>query len=913
LNGVIFYKGRLVMFKQQAVSKSVLQLIIVLVLIKATMPGSALAEGPTSVSSNISSDTTWIVANSPYTLTKGIIIESNATLIIEPGVTVYGRDGTYIEVEGTLQAVGTAENKIIFSSEASQINPQGNQWAGLFFNGGAGQLNHTIISYGGDIFPTTTYRATIYIKTVKAGNEVRIENSQIQHGGTSADNLHGSVAINVGALHQVRLIDNNFSDNFPNRIWVSRGTIVTNTTLFFNEGLEGYELEMGGGSNNTLSVAEGATLTIEPGVTMMFPTATYGGGTALDVRGELKAVGTTTQPITFTSVADTAGNQWAGIHFNGGFGELRHVIVRYAGDTVGKQFTFIDSYESNKRANFVVESIKPNKELVIANSQIHNAGTAESKAWGVMTVYLNALPQLRLIDNNFHDNFPNRIWLPRGTLVNSATLSAQDGLEGYELQMGSGSDNTLSVAEGATLEVEPGVMMMFPTATYGGGTALEVRGQLKAIGTANQPITFTSLVNTGKNQWAGIHFNGGSGELRHATVRYAGDTVGKQFFFVSGYQSGKRANIVVQDTTVEKIAIEHSQIYSSSGSGLYLSGNQVDITCTNIRNNTEHGIYIENGAVNMFSSHVSGNGKSGLTNISQITQTVSHNWWGDATGPGGIGPGLGDAITGRAVFEPWLSKSGCVVDLAISASEPETINLGQSVTYTYYITNYGPGEASNVSITEIATGVTFISASYQTGTGTSAVDCSQADNITCNLGNLTMGDNGELAIVVIPEQSYTNYVTVSATETDYIPTNNSIGLVTEVLSAELILATTIPVTPINIGEAVTYTHHVINNGPGTAINVTLTEIMTEGVEIQSVTTEPDSTTCDVSNITISCNLGTMAKGDVVTITVSTIPTRTYTSQVVVNSVTDNIKINNSSSPVIQVILPVINYLPVIFR
>ena len=40
-----------------------------------------------SVSGTITEDTTWTAANSPYTLTGHITVDSGVTLTIEPGVT----------------------------------------------------------------------------------------------------------------------------------------------------------------------------------------------------------------------------------------------------------------------------------------------------------------------------------------------------------------------------------------------------------------------------------------------------------------------------------------------------------------------------------------------------------------------------------------------------------------------------------------------------------------------------------------------------------------------------------------------------------------------------------------------------------------------------------------------------------
>ncbi len=82
----------------------------------------ALAGGcaPSSQSGSIAVDATWCAANSPYDVTADITVEEGVLLIIEPGVTVLIKtpvqgDGR-IRINGTLQAIGTDANPIVFDS-----------------------------------------------------------------------------------------------------------------------------------------------------------------------------------------------------------------------------------------------------------------------------------------------------------------------------------------------------------------------------------------------------------------------------------------------------------------------------------------------------------------------------------------------------------------------------------------------------------------------------------------------------------------------------------------------------------------------------------------------------------------------------------------------------------------------------
>jgi hypothetical protein len=76
----------------------------------------------TNVSGVISDDITWTFQNSPYLITNNVRVNSGATLTIDPGVEVLFNGSFSVQIFGELQAVGTNNSMIKFSS-ASQ-NPQ---------------------------------------------------------------------------------------------------------------------------------------------------------------------------------------------------------------------------------------------------------------------------------------------------------------------------------------------------------------------------------------------------------------------------------------------------------------------------------------------------------------------------------------------------------------------------------------------------------------------------------------------------------------------------------------------------------------------------------------------------------------------------------------------------------------------
>jgi hypothetical protein len=99
-------------------------------LLFAFVPASpVLAE--ISVSGIISSSETWGVENSPVTITGNVLLESGATLTIDPGVTVKFGSGTSLQIKGELIARGTSGSPIVFTS--SQSTPAKGDWGAIDF------------------------------------------------------------------------------------------------------------------------------------------------------------------------------------------------------------------------------------------------------------------------------------------------------------------------------------------------------------------------------------------------------------------------------------------------------------------------------------------------------------------------------------------------------------------------------------------------------------------------------------------------------------------------------------------------------------------------------------------------------------------------------------------------------------
>jgi uncharacterized repeat protein (TIGR01451 family) len=110
------------------------------------------------------------------------------------------------------------------------------------------------------------------------------------------------------------------------------------------------------------------------------------------------------------------------------------------------------------------------------------------------------------------------------------------------------------------------------------------------------------------------------------------------------------------------------------------------------------------------------------------------------------------------------------IDLVITkAASPNPVTLGDNVTYTLTVTNKGPNQANNVVMTDsLPSEVTFVSVTTNKGT------CTGTNAITCNLGQVAVGELDTITIVVKPTVTgtITNTAVVAGNEQELDPSNN---------------------------------------------------------------------------------------------------------------------------------------------
>lgn len=379
-------------------------------------------------------------------------------------------------------------------------------------------------------------------------------------------------------------------------------------------------------ANDSVVVANGVVLTIEPGVVVEFEQSAH-----LQIQGTLRANGTAAQQIVFTGVTKTPGF-WDGLIVWGttpdrrAVADLTHTIIEYGGIETGPTPSGVSNLEignADVTANNLISRNSSGDGLLAHQNSSLNLAEASFEG--------NAGAALRL--RSYMTKPVLSQLSATGNGVDATVIGGDTGIYGDDLWEFTGIPyviaHVFNVYEDAVLRIEPGVELV-----VSGGHAIIVRGVLLADGTAEQPILFTS-VDKSPGSWQGIQLQGDAQNppflrLSHATVEYG------------GLSAGNGANIRVN---MGSFSIHDSIIRYSAGHGVYFFGNPSGsvIASSHIVNNNGYGILSSHAAT----GHI---------------LLAANNWWGSPSGPAvddACNPGgQGSRLSAGVVFKPFLTSTG---------------------------------------------------------------------------------------------------------------------------------------------------------------------------------------------------------------------------------------------------------------
>ena len=222
-------------------------------------------------------------------------------------------------------------------------------------------------------------------------------------------------------------------------------------------------------------------------------------------------------------------------------------------------------------------------------------------------------------------------------------------------------------------------------------------------------------------------------------------------------------------------------------------------------------------------------------------------------------------------------------DLSITKTDSaDPVTPGQAFTYTLTVTNAGPSDATGLTVSD-----TVPPQFALTGTATGTGSCGNVGNaVTCNLAALAATGTWVITVSVTAGATggtFTNTATVSGTEADPVPGNNSASQTSTITpQADLSITKTDGVGSVTAGTSTTYTVTVTNNGPSTEpVGVVVFDTIPAGTT--GTTLAPD---CVTSAVTFTCTTSApLAPGGSVSYLLTLAVDPTYVAPTLVNTAT----------------------------
>jgi uncharacterized protein (TIGR03437 family) len=347
----------------------------------------------------------WKATAAPRIVHGVVTIEEGGSLTIEAGAIVQfdGDLAAGIHVLGKLNVAGTTEKPVILQSAGANAGTNnGARWRGIWTDAKTARVTITGTTIAGAVTGVENRGGVAQLSSVEIKDSVRaalaggkaasltVEDAKLTNNTFGIDAFDGSTVSATGTFFKgnrtavsanatgLYLASNQFENNQLNVVSDDAGLVKGSANLLMAAGkfaeVEVARLVTPSKAANVatainadtiwttaqspilvssnLRVAAGATLTIQPGVTVRFAA---GGGAGLNVDGSLVAVGTDAKPIYFTSSLDNgtkvthgpggfednraSAGDWEGIHLNSATAKstLEHVTVRYSRNGITAQ------------------------------------------------------------------------------------------------------------------------------------------------------------------------------------------------------------------------------------------------------------------------------------------------------------------------------------------------------------------------------------------------------------------------------------------------------------------------------------------------------------------------------------------------------------------------------------------------
>ena len=227
-----------------------------------------------------------------------------------------------------------------------------------------------------------------------------------------------------------------------------------------------------------------------------------------------------------------------------------------------------------------------------------------------------------------------------------------------------------------------------------------------------------------------------------------------------------------------------------------------------------------------------------------------------------------------------------------------TPNYGDEITYTITVRNNGPDNSTNIKVSEVlADNFKFISANASKG-------YYDLTNGVWAVGNLTNNETAKLVITVkiVKTGFIQNNVSVNGTGFDPNVTNNNATVnITVPQTADLSVVKIVNVDRVSVGNRITYTIVVKNNGPDTALDVYAVDKLSDALKFVSYKAsvgvyDPATGIWTIGNLTNKSNA-------TLEITCIVLKTGIISNEVFVNGSTVDLNMTNNYGNISVTVIP----------
>jgi len=381
-------------------------------------------------------------------------------------------------------------------------------------------------------------------------------------------------------------------------------------------------------------VFDTGTLTIEPGVILKFVGDEDDSG-LLNVFGKLFVRGEQADPVILTSFHDNSiGGVLDAEYPDTVEDEYRGGIYMYE-NSVGSVF-------ENLTMRYSSDGLYFDNVPSVAVENFRGEGSRSG-----ITFYGGSGD---VSDSYFENIYNNAVAVYGGANVTTKNSDFKNILDGFAFlvvnSIGTCDDCVIDGGGGVALGPEPMIAPMFVDPGFSGGT------KIKSVSTGY--IEELYLKNSVLRNSSGVKLRGNSSDTSQLSYASINNT---------DIANSQASGVVAEGNAV--VNIENSKIENSNYSGIYSYGSSwdeyslgINITRSNILNNFENGIFVDNpwANVTVSDSNIVGN-LVGIENKDSPEISATRVWWGHDSGPYSSvnnSSALGDEVLGGVSFSPWL-------------------------------------------------------------------------------------------------------------------------------------------------------------------------------------------------------------------------------------------------------------------